>query len=207
VRILDVEQGSAEWLQARVGMVTASELDQIVTPAFKPRTGEMPFTYLCMKAAEKLRGKPLAEEVFSSRATEEGQMLEDEARKFYCFTHDSDRVHNAGFCVHDDERFGCSPDALIGDDSGLEIKCAYAKTHIKYLLKGELPPEYAAQVHGSMYATGRKSWRFFSYSRHLPPFLLTVHRDEAIMEKIAAALAAFYSEFDTAMKTLRAKTL
>jgi hypothetical protein len=203
--ILDIDQGSPEWVRARLGKVTASGLGQLVDTKFDRRTGEMPFTYLCCRVAEAYRGSPLAEEAFTSRATEEGQMLEDEARRAFCFAFDQEKIRNVGFVLHDDGRFGCSPDALLGDDSGVEIKCPYTKTHVSYLLKGKLPNEYAAQVHGNMYATGRKSWRFFSYSRTLPPFTLLVKRDEAIMDKIAAALAEFYKNFDKAMETLRAR--
>jgi hypothetical protein len=201
---LDVEQGSVEWIRARLGKVTASGLGQIVDSSFDRRIGAMPFTYLCSRVAEAYRNRPLAEEAFTSRATEEGQMLEEEARRAFCFMFDRETIRNVGFCLHDDGRFGCSPDALLEDDSGVEIKVPYAKTHMGYLLKGKLPAEYSAQVHGSMYATGRKSWRFFSYSRSLPPFTLLVQRDEAIMAKIATALAGFYQAFDESMAKLRA---
>ncbi len=201
--ILDVDQGSAEWVRARLGKVTASGLGQIVDSSFERRTGAMPFTYLCSRVAEAYRGKPIAEEAFTSRATEEGQLLEEEARRAFCFAFDEQRIRNVGFCLHEDGRFGCSPDALVGDDSGVEIKAPYTKTQVGYLLKGKLPIEYSAQVHGSMYATGAKSWRFFSYCRSLPPFLFTVQRDETIMAKIEAALASFYAQYDQALLTLK----
>ncbi len=133
------------------------------------------------------------------------QVVEDEARREYCFTFKpkGERLIDAGFVEHDDGRFGCSPDALIGETSGLEIKCPKFKTHVKYLLDGELPPDYAVQVHGSMYATGRPSWVFMSYATGFPPFVLTVQRDEAICAKIGEALAGFYKRYDDAMAQLR----
>lgn len=203
----DIEQGTLEWLQIRAGKVTASELDNLLTPKFEERTGEMPKTYLYKKVAEGFRGKPLDDEDFSSFHTENGQMLEDEARKYYCWDilPKGVRLTDAGFVEHDDGRFGCSPDALVGEDSGVEIKCPMTKTHVKYLLNGTLPPDYAAQVHGSLYATGRKTWQFMSYARKFPPFLLTVERDEAICAKIEAALKSFYARYDEAMEKLRKK--
>lgn len=201
----DIEQGTAEWLAIRAGKVTASELKNILTPKFAIKEGEMPLTYLYKKVAEGFRGKPLEDEDFSSFHTENGQMLEDEARKFFCWNFDTDKLTDAGFVEHDDGRFGCSPDALIGDDSGLEIKCPMSKTHVKYLLQGKVPDDYMTQVHGSIYATGRKSWRFMSYARKFPPFVLTVHRDETICAKIQTALEGFYKQFDSAMEKLKSQ--
>lgn len=198
-------QGDADWRLLRIGRVTASALDAIVTPQFVIRKGETPYTYLCRKLAEQFKGRPLDDEDFSTYDTEQGQMLEDEARKLYCFGYKpkGERLIDAGFVEHDDGRFGCSPDALIGETSGLEIKCPKFKTHVKYLLNGTLPDEYAAQVHGSLYATGRPSWVFMSYARGFPPFVLKVERDEKICATIRDALAAFYKRFDEAMTKLR----
>lgn len=200
-KIHPVTQGEAEWLQLRVGKVTASELSALVTPEFKIRTGEGPNTYLCEKLAEAWRGKPLPQ--FSSFATEQGQLLEDEARSWYAFTHDDHKVHNVGFIEHDDGRCGCSPDALLGEDGGLELKCCQPTNHVRYLLAGTLPKEYAAQVHMSLYVSGRAWWRFVSYRRGYPAFMLLVPRDEEIMAKIAAALVAFYPLFDEGMAKMR----
>lgn len=200
----EIVQGTAEWLQIRVGKVTASELKNLLTPKFEIRTGEMPKSYLYKKVAEGFRGKPLDDEDFSGFHTENGQILEDEARRFYCFNFDHEKITDAGFVEHDDGRFGCSPDALVGDHSGLEIKAPMQKTHTKYLLEGSLPDEYATQVHGCIFATGRPQWEFMSYSRKFPPFVLTVPRDETIQSQIQKALTAFYARYDAAMERIRA---
>jgi len=200
-KIHKVAQGELEWLTLRMGRVTASEMDNLITPTFEQRKGEMPHSYLCSKLAEAWRGKPLPG--FSSHATEQGQILEDEARRWYCFEFDQEQVHNVGFVEHDNGRCGASPDALIGEDGGLELKCPEPQTHVKYLLGGELPKIYTAQVHMSLYVTQRPWWRFVSYRRGFPPFVLKVERDEAICEKIEAALESFYKTYDAAMKKLR----
>lgn len=199
----DIVQGTAEWFQIRVGKVTASELKNLLTPKFELRTGEMPKSYLYKKVAEGFRGKPLDDQDFSSLHTENGQILEDEARKLFCFTFDHAQLSDAGFVEHDDGRFGCSPDALIGEDSGLEIKAPMQKTHTKYLIEGKLPEDYATQVHGCIYATGRPQWEFMSYARKFPPLLLKVERDEKINEQIRKALDIFYARYDEAIAKLK----
>ena len=49
-------QGSIEWMQARAGIPTASEFDNLVTPKWEVRTGQMPKTYLARKLAEWWQG-------------------------------------------------------------------------------------------------------------------------------------------------------
>lgn len=200
MKIHEIPQGEAAWLQLRVGKVTASEMGALLTPEFKLRTGEGPKTYLCTKVAEGFRNRPLPG--FSAWATEQGQILEAEARAWYAFETD-DKLRNVGFCEHDNGRCGCSPDALVGDEGGLELKSPQPTNHVRYLLDGVLPKDYATQVHGSLYVTGRPWWRFVSYHRGFPAFILTVARDEAICAKIEDALSKFYMLYDAAMERLR----
>jgi len=138
---------------------------------------------------------------FSTFETEQGQMLEIDARRWYKFTYD-ELLLDAGFIVHDDGRCGCSPDALIGDYSGLEIKSPQPTNQVRYFLEGVVPKDYIVQVHFSMYVTGLKTWRFVSYARSYPKLVLTVERDEKICATIAEALAGFYAKMDAALERL-----
>jgi hypothetical protein len=202
MRIIDCLQGDAEWLACRVGKVTASEMHNLVTPKFAIKKGDGPTTYLYKKLAEAYRGCPLPG--FSAWSTEQGEELEDEARKWFAFEYgDTERIQRVGFIEHDDGRCGCSPDALLGDEGGLELKCPEPTNHVRYLLDGVLPDDYAAQVHMSMYVTGRPWWKFVSYRRKFPAFVLKVQRDERICAVIADALAQFYDRFDAAIQKLR----
>ena len=200
MKIIDCAQNSVEWMIARAGVVTASEMDALVSPLWKIRTGDGVQTYIAQKLAEQWIGGPLpsVQGVFDM---DNGKMLEEEARPFYTLT-TGEEVASVGFITSDDGKIGCSPDGLIGDDSGIEIKCPKMETHIGYLLSGELPKQYAAQVHFSMFVTGRKSWKFMSYRRNFPPLILTIQRDEKIMATIAEALAGFFDQLDAAMEKL-----
>lgn len=105
-------------------------------------------------------------------------------------------VNRVGFCTTDDGRIGCSPDGLIGEDGGIEIKCPQPTTHLRYLDEGKVPDQYLAQVHGSMLVTGRKWWKFLSYSRQFPPLIVHVERDEEIQTKLRAAIDPFIAKLD-----------
>ncbi len=201
MKIHNVTQGSGEWLALRLGVVTASEVDALVTPLWKQRSGEGYQTYLCKKVCEKVLG--FAPDAANTWQMEHGSIMEHEAIPWFEFTHDT-KVDRVGFITSDDSRSGCSPDGLIGQDGGIEVKVPSPATHLKYILNGELPADYRAQVHFSMYVTGRKWWKFLSYNRQFPPLLLTVERDEKIIALFDAAMDLFNKYFDDAFSAIKA---
>jgi hypothetical protein len=198
MKIVDCAQGSPEWKSARLGVPTASEFDALVSPEWKIRTGQGPETYLYTKLCEKILG--FAPDV-SSYAMEQGTILESEARPYFEFQYETP-VRQVGLCLSDDRRIGCSPDGLIGEDGGIEIKCPQPAAHLKFLLEGELPPQYRAQVHGSMLVTGRSWWQFMSYSRQFPPLLVRVEREEKIEKTLRQALEIFLEKFDAKLAAI-----
>lgn len=199
MKIHPAQQGSLDWMQARAGVATASEWDQLLTPEFAIRKGEMPKTYLAKKVAEAWLGGPLPG--FNVWDTDQGHLLEEEAIPFFELE-TGIAVQRVGLVTTDDGLLGCSPDGLIGEDSGIECKCPAPQTHVSYVLAGVLPKDYAVQVHGSMFVTQRPTWKFLSYRRRFPPLILTIERDEEIQEKIAEALALFLGQFQAAMKRM-----
>jgi len=195
------KQGSTEWSQARVGIPTASEFDALITPLGKPRTSEGRETYLLQKVAEKIMGYP--RDTGGSYSMEQGSIIETIARPWYEFTYDTP-ITQVGLCLTDDGRVGCSPDGLIGEDGGIEIKSPEPHTHLKYLLGGVVPPQYVAQVQGSLWVTGRAYWQFVSFSRFFPALVLRVEPDAAFQAAMGKALAQFLSDFDTALSKVQA---
>ncbi len=202
MKIHDCEQGTLEWSKLHFGIPTASGLDNLLTPEFELRKGELPKTYVYKKVAEKLQGRPLIDLSASSFMLEQGMIVEEEARPWYALEYDK-KIKQVGFITTDDGRFGCSPDGLIlNDECGLEIKSPAAHTHVKYLVNGALPKEYACQVMGSMFATGFKKWIFVSYRRGFPALVLEIHRDEKAMSMIRAAINQFHADFERAMERI-----
>lgn len=193
-----VDQGTPEWLQARAGIPTASEFDAIITPLFKPRAGDGVETYLSKKLAERWLGRPLVS--FFGGSMEQGTLKEEEAAPTFELLTDQ-RIEHVGFVTTLDGRTGCSPDGLL-DGGGLEIKCPEAHTHCGYLLRGVLPKEYGAQVHGSMLVTGAKWWKFMSYQRGFPPLIITVKRDEEIIDAMREAIEAFNIRLEKSFQQL-----
>jgi hypothetical protein len=193
MKTLTMAQGSTEWVQARLGLVTASEADALLTPLFKKREGQGVETYLYTKLAEKVLGYSV--ESGSTFEMGQGQTVEAIARPWFSFNYDLD-VSTPGLCVSDDGRIACSPDGMLKDGSGLEVKCPQGPAHLKYFFKNEIPPEYRVQCAFSIYVTEAPYWTFLSFHRQLPPLVVRMERDEKIMALIKDALDGFFITFD-----------
>ncbi len=188
LEIIEAKQGSDEWWAARMGRPTASQFGNILTPSTeKPSKSQGP--YAADLIVERVLGIPLDQmDGFTSPWMEHGTQTEDEARDAYSFL-TGNAVREVACGVLDGE-IVASPDGLISDDGGLELKCPKPTTHVKYLLAGGLPNEYKCQVHGNMFVFGRQWWDFMSYAPDFPPLIVRVERDE-FTEKLGAEVRNF----------------
>lgn len=87
-------------------------------------------------------------------------------------------VAQVGFVSHSDGGFGCSPDGLVGESHGLEIKCHLAKLHARFLDEGGLAEHHKLQLHASMAVTGIPEWHVWGWHPNLPPIHEVVRWDE-----------------------------
>ena len=184
MRCIDCEQGSDEWIYARLGIPSASMYGKIITTQGKWST--QADTYINQLVAEKLTREqtPFYQNEHMARGTE----LEPDARKMYEFIKDVE-VQEVGFCLHDTLEAGASPDGLIGEDGGLEIKCPAPATHVEYLRGGKLPSKYKQQVMGCLWITGREWWDFMSYHPSMKPLIVRVERDEDYIAELEACVS------------------
>jgi hypothetical protein len=180
------EQGTPEWFAARVGIATASMFNKVITPTGK--LSSQASSYIDMLLADEIAGEPFAKA--STKWMDRGSEYEAEARDWIAFEFGVD-VEQTGFLLNEELQAGCSPDGLIGLDTGLELKCPSPHVHIGYLRSQILPADYKLQVYGSMLVTGRKQWLFASYHPQLPPYAILVKQDLEFQEKIREALIGF----------------
>ena len=203
MKIIDCQQGSSEWFGARCGVVTASEIDALVTPKFKIKEGAAAETYLYKKLAEKLLGysKDMLDMGAMSFAVDQGKLVETIARPWFEFAYNC-TVKTVGFLTTDDGRCGCSPDGILENGEGLEIKSPQPENALRYLLGGKVPDDYLPQIHFSLYVTGFKAWTFVSYSRQFPALVIRVERDEQIQAVLREAVGQFLARFDAALNRI-----
>jgi len=152
-----------------------------------------------MKLAERWLKTPLGD--YRSFDMDVGVLLETRAKPFFTMLTDL-AVTNVGLCLSDDGKVACSPDGLVGEDSGIEIKAPAQHTHVGYLLENCVPDKYLAQVHGSMYVTGRPKWYFMSFSQRFPQLVVKVERDEKIIAAIDEAVTLFVDRLERAYERL-----
>lgn len=196
---LDVEQGSPEWLDARLGIPTCSKYDSIITPkTMKPSSGT---AYRNQLLSEWFVGHPI-DWTGQSQWMERGKELEPQARAFYEFKRDVE-AQQVGLILRDDRLTGGSPDSLVGDDGGLEIKCPSMHVHVGYLLDPQkLVDEYRCPVQGYLYITGRKWWDLMSYNPSMPEVIVRVLPDPPFQKALHECLDAFLKDLEEAQQKL-----
>lgn len=194
--VVNHPQGSPEWLAARVGRATASRFSAVLA---KIKSGEAADrrNYRTELVVERLTGLPAPS--FMSFDMKIGVEREPFARSEYEAKF-GQFVTETGFCQHDTLLAGSSPDGLIDDDGGLEIKCPNRSTHFGYLSlpPGTPPPEYVAQIQGNLWITDRKWWDFVSFNPEFPENTRLIRRrvlrDQQYSDLLAAEVEAFLQE-------------
>ena len=193
---LDCEQGSEEWLAARLGIPTATGFENIVTATGKKSASYI--KYMAELIEESILGSG---DTFKSGFMERGNQLEPQARAAYEFLTGSDVIQVGGVYLNENRDVMVSPDGLIPSlKKGLEIKCPKMSTHIRYLLECGVPAEYVIQVQANLWVTGYETWDFVSYCPEYQKqtlYLFTAARDEKLMKAVDEHIPQF-------VKTLKA---
>lgn len=183
--IKDIEQGSQEWLQLRLGIATASNFKKIITSTGAESKSLKDYAFEL--ASDSLLTEPEAS--FQSEAMIRGNELEEEARSYYSFVNDV-KIDQVTFIKKDE--IGYSPDGLIAENGLIEIKCPLKKNHLKYLIDNKLPSDYKPQVQGGLYISEREYCDFISYhplfKNDKKMFVVRVYRDEEYIKKLSDLL-------------------
>lgn len=193
----DIEQRSPEWYQLRAGLITASEYQKLLAKS-EDRKGRETLIYRA--AGELITGRPA--ESFENGYMIRGREQEGEARALYALKRKCD-PEPIGFVRSG--RTGCSPDARVGKDGGVEIKTEAAHLLIATHLRDEFPAKHRAQTQGTLMVTG---WRWIDlaiYCPGMPLFLKRAERDEAFIKKLRAELDAANAEIDSIVKRIKAR--
>ena len=209
MKIIDCEQGGEAWRIARLGIPTSSEFSRLVTNTIKDGEYKLSASlpgYAAELAAELYAGKELKDFDGATLWMDRGREKEAEAVALYEFTTEAN-VQRVGFITRDDGLCGCSPDALVDDDGGLEVKCPSAQNHIEivaYHKKHGLPPaKYTQQVQACLWITGRKHWDQLFFHPDLPPLIARQTPDPLQHAAFAKAVAAVIAERDAQLASLR----
>lgn len=135
---MNVDQGSPEWGLARIGCLTGSRISDALA---RNRQGTGPgitqLNYMAALVCERLSG--IAYEGFQNSYMDRGKGEEDAAVLAYelMVGLDAERI---GFVQHSTiERFGASPDRVIGNFGLLEVKNRKTNIHFELLKTLKVP--------------------------------------------------------------------
>jgi len=198
---IEVEQGTTEWLDARLGRATASRFKDILATLKSGSESSARRNYRAELTVERLTHAPI--ERYRSAAMAWGSDTEDLARTMYMLK-TGNPVEQVGFMQHDDIMAGASPDGLTGLDGTIEIKCYEIANHISALKSDKMPPEHMAQVQGQLWLSGRKWCDFISFAPELPDnaqiFIQRIQRDDDYIKNLEVEVIKFLGEVDDDIK-------
>lgn len=179
--ILNCDQGSEMWFEAKAGRVTGTRFKALVagesTQAYKDLvsnivcemiTGRMDETYSNANMANGIETEIVArleyQELFQIPVIKCGFITPDEDHKFY-------------------EWIGVSPDGILPAQNGMiEIKRPMMRTHLEYIEAGNLPSEYRYQVQGQLFVTEFDFCDFISSVDKMKPFIIRVTPDPELFK-------------------------
>ena len=192
----DVEQGSGRWMSMRSVIPTASNFNEIISPAKgEPSASRWKYAIRII-AARMLNWQPESLDKIAHIAA--GKEQEPQAVAQLEILRDI-QTQPIGFVTSNDGRFGASPDRVVMAgkrvDIAVECKCPTIPTHLEYLLLGH-GNDYRTQVQGHLYVCEADKAIFHSYHARMPPHTVDTGRDEPFIKKLADALERFHDEVE-----------
>ena len=191
------EQGSDEWIAARCGLLTASEIKLILTPKMKIAANDKSRAHVLEITSQRITGH--VEPHFINDDMLRGIEGELYAREHYETAYGP--MNEVGFITNDEWGFklGYSPDGVIGDEGLWECKAPRAKKHVETILKGEVPEDNMLQLQAGLLITGREWIDFTSYNGGLPMVTLRVYPNEEVQDAIIEAASRFEEDVQANM--------
>lgn len=185
----DLNQGTKEWFEAKLGVITGTVLEDIMG-TWKKREDTL----------HELLGETLTPSIdmdfIHEASMNRGSRLEPEAVLAFEYV-TGKKVEKVGLCVSDeDPRIAYSPDGIIAetdDSEDIECKCPEAKNYMKIVMSDEVPKEYKWQIVQGFCVNPKLKKRWFvAYNPDIPSYpihIIEVTR-ESLYESIDQALNA-----------------
>ncbi len=199
----NTEQNSEAWDSLRNGIPTASRAADLVSATGK-LSDSLP-RYAEELAMNMFAGKSLST-FGGTKSTDRGHEIEPVAAAWYAFERDAE-PKECGFFTDTLERYGASPDRLVGENGLLEIKCQEAKGHLKTLLtykKSKKPPtSYYSQTQMEMMVTEREWLDLVLFHPDLPSTIIRIEPDMEFQKKLKSQITACIQHRDSILNTLQ----
>ena len=180
MKIHNLEQQSKEWFDCRKGHLTASHAQAI------GNSGKGLDTYVLELMSEYYSSGE--KEHYTNKHTERGNELEPIARDIYEIE-TGNKVDEVGFCEMS-EFIGCSPDGLVEEDGGIEIKSIDDKGYFDLLINESIDSSYLWQIQMNLLVTERKWWDFVAYNPNFEKsiYIKRIYPNDEKIEKLKTGI-------------------
>ena len=206
--LIECTQGTPEWHEARLGVITASRARDACD---KLKSGQPSKSALALAAqlAMETVAQVSCDDTYVNFAMKRGQDLEPHGRMAYEAT-TGNLVQESGIVLTDDRRMGYSTDGFVDAKGVIEIKCPNSPLVVVNMWKTQDLSDYMHQMQMGLWITGRHWIDFVMYDPRLEPvgkdlFIRRVERDEAFIEKMELDLLAFMRLVDENVAALRSE--
>lgn len=170
----DFNQGSEAWHEIRRGRIGGTSCATLLVNGKSADGMGAGARSLIYRKAGEMFCSP--DEGYVNAAMIRGTELEPEARRRY-ENHTFQVVTEVGY-ISKGDFLGVSPDGLVGNSGGVEIKCPGADEFLRYMDTRIIKKEYFYQCQWGMYLTGRKWWDFVYYHPDFSPADLIIERQK-----------------------------
>jgi hypothetical protein len=194
----NIVQGTDEWLRLKHGVLSASTLKNVITPA-KLELSKAAATRLFYDEILSQRIDPTLPDNFMSYDMRRGHEDEPYAVQAYAERYKVEGQY-CGFIINTKLGFpfGFSPDWLVGDDGFVEVKSKLPKYQIQTILnhicgrtEDVIPSENMMQCQAGLFVTERKWCDFISYCNGNMMMTSRVFPDPKYQAAIRAAAINF----------------
>lgn len=202
--IIDCEQRSDEWKDARAGRLTGSAAAAMMTEI---KSGEAAARrdLRVRLALERITGRPQENE-FTAASVRHGVAMEPEALGIY-EAETGQILERVGFLSLGGVMAGCSLDGFVHGRKGIvEAKCPKSATHLEYLRTREIPKAYRWQCLHNMWVSDAEWCDFISYDNCFPMQLqylcVRLERSQIEINSYAATVGRFLAEVSVAVSEI-----
>jgi len=207
--IVDIEQGSPEWLAIRLGLISASRFKDVMTePKLKVdreagNLSKTALSYMSELIAEIVTGSGID---LDTKALRWGNENEARALSEYSFSRGVN-IDSTGIIISDCGLYGASPDCLtaLSADGMQEVKCPFnSKNHINNLVYG-MDKDHMPQIQGNLWINGREWCDFISFDPRISGegrlYVERIFRDEEYISRLERKLNKFAEELKKILKS------
>lgn len=199
--IRGIEQNSPEWFEMRLGSIGGSSVPAILAKGKGKAESKMRRSLRYSLAAEILTG--VRDETYTNKYMERGHLFEPKARELYEFINDVE-VEQVAMIKSSLPRVHVSPDGLIGEGGGIEIKTLMPHIFVELLDTGIIDGYHIKQCQHFLSVSGRRWIDYMAYCPEMPNpvWIKRLSRDEEMINLIETEIMRFLRELDELLKRI-----